>query len=71
MTTYFVNKDISRRSDMFKYDVGDKVIYRGKECKVIIQEYAKERTKGVVINEHKFYTVIDKDNNKYCCNEGE
>ena len=56
---------------MFKYNVGDKVIYRGKECKVIIQEYAKECTKGVVINEHKFYTVIDKDNNKYCCNEGE
>lgn len=56
---------------MFKYNVGDKVIYRGKECKVIIQEYAKEWTKGVVINEHKFYTVIDKDNNKYCCNEGE
>lgn len=71
MTTYFVNKDISRRSDMFKYNVGDKVIYRGKECKIIIQEYAKECTEGVVINEHKFYTVIDKDNNKYCCNEEE
>lgn len=56
---------------MFKYNVGDKVIYRGKECKVIIQEYTKEYTKDVVINEHKFYTVIDKDNNKYCCNEGE
>lgn len=56
---------------MFKYNVGDKVIYRGKECKVIIQEYAKECTEGVVINEHKFYTIIDKDNNKYCCNEGE
>lgn len=56
---------------MFKYDVGDKVIYRGKECKVIIQECTKKYTEGVIINKHEFYTVVDKNNNRYCCDEGE
>ena len=43
---------------MFKYDVGDKVIYRGKECKVIIQECTKKYTEGVIINKHEFLCKI-------------